>query len=350
VDRFKRSQDSFLFGQKAIGKIAIFGIIFAMRIHVLALDGVFDTGLATVLDAFETANELAEMTGLAGPRFEVAIVAVRKAVKTSQGLTVPVAAVPMRLAPDWVVVPAIGFKMPGPLQAALARPDVSDAAQTLRSWAERGAGTAAACIGTFVVAESGLLDNQDSTTTWWLAPLFRQRYPKVRVDETRMIVKSGKVVTAGAALSHMDLALWLIRQKSPRLAALTAKYLVVDSRPSQSAYILADHLAHSDPLVERFERWARGRLTDGFSLDDAAAAAGASKRTLARRMQAVMGKSPLSYFQELRVERAVHLLKTTAESVEEIATRVGYADGVTLRTLLRRHLGQGIKEIRRSAA
>ena len=350
MDRFKRSQDSFLFGQKAIGKIAIFGIIFAMRIHVLALDGVFDTGLATVLDAFETANELAEMTGLAGPRFEVAIVAVRKAVKTSQGLTVPVAAVPMRLAPDWVVVPAIGFKMPGPLQAALARPDVSDAAQTLRSWAERGAGTAAACIGTFVVAESGLLDNQDSTTTWWLAPLFRQRYPKVRVDETRMIVKSGKVVTAGAALSHMDLALWLIRQKSPRLAALTAKYLVVDSRPSQSAYILADHLAHSDPLVERFERWARGRLTDGFSLDDAAAAAGASKRTLARRMQAVMGKSPLSYFQELRVERAVHLLKTTAESVEEIATRVGYADGVTLRTLLRRHLGQGIKEIRRSAA
>jgi transcriptional regulator GlxA family with amidase domain len=201
-----------------------------------------------------------------------------------------------------------------------------------------------------VVAESGLLDNQDSTTTWWLAPLFRQRYPKVRVDETRMIVKSGKFVTAGAALSHMDLALWLIRQKSPRLAALTAKYLVVDSRPSQSAYILADHLAHSDPLVERFERWARGRLTDGFSLDDAAAAAGASKRTLARRMQAVMGKSPLSYFQELRVERAVHLLKTTAESVEEIAARVGYADGVTLRTLLRRHLGQGIKEIRRSAA
>lgn len=321
-----------------------------MKIYALALDGVFDTGLATVLDAFETANELAEMSGLASPRFDVAIVGVRKAVKTSQGLIVPVAAVPMRVTPDWVVVPAIGFKMPGPLQAALARSDVSDAGNALRSWAERGARTAAACIGTFVVAESGLLDHQDSTTTWWLAPLFRQRYPKVRLDESQMIVKSGKFITAGAALSHMDLALWLIRQKSPRLAALTAKYLVVDSRPSQSAYILADHLAHSDPLVERFERWARGRLTHGFSLDDAAAAAGSSKRTLARRMQAVLGKSPLSYFQDLRVERAVHLLKTTTESVEDIAARVGYADGVTLRTLLRRHLGQGIKEIRRRVA
>ncbi len=320
-----------------------------MRIFLLALDGVFDTGLAVMLDAFGTANELADLAGLASSRFEVTIVGVRKAVTTSQGLTVPVVPLPPRIVPDWVVVPAIGFKMPGPLQAALARPDIRDAGKALRWWAERGAATAAACIGTFVLAESGLLDDQDSTTTWWLAPLFRQRYPAVRLDESRMIVKSGKFVTAGAALSHMDLALWLIRQKSPRLAVLTAKYLVVDSRPSQSAYALSDHLAHSDPLVERFERWARGRLSHGFSLDAAAAAAGASKRTLARRMQAVLGKTPLSYFQELRVERAVHLLKTTDQSVEEIAAKVGYADGVTLRTLLRRHLGAGIREIRRSA-
>ena len=118
----------------------------------------------------------------------------------------------------------------------------------------------AACIGTFVIAESGLLDHREATTTWWLAPLFRARYPAVRLDESHMIVKSGKVVTAGAALSHMDLALWLMRQHSPQLAALTAKYLIVDSRPSQSAYVLTDHLIHNDPVVERFERWARTRL------------------------------------------------------------------------------------------
>ena len=146
----------------------------------------------------------------------------RKAVKTSQGLTVPVAPAQKKVVPDWVVIPAIGFKMPDPLQAALARSDVRDAVEMLRSWADRGATTAAACIGTFVLAESGLLDNRDATTTWWLSQLFRQRYPKVRLDQSRMVVKSGKFITAGAALSHMDLALWLVRQKSPRLAALTA--------------------------------------------------------------------------------------------------------------------------------
>jgi transcriptional regulator GlxA family with amidase domain len=72
-----------------------------------------------------------------------------------------------------------------------------------------------------------------ATTTWWLAPMFRKRYPNVQLDESNMIVKSGRFVTAGAALSHIDLALCLIREISPQLASLTAKYLIVDSRASQ---------------------------------------------------------------------------------------------------------------------
>ena len=317
-----------------------------MRVNVLALDDVFDLGLSAVIDAFQTANELIELSGLAVPRFDVRIVAMRASVKTSQGLKVPVQAIPSR-APDCVVVPAIGFKMPDPLQHALSRPDVRDSSSTLRQWSRQGALVTAACIGTFVLAESGLLDHQRATTTWWLAPLFRKRYPAVLLDESNMIVKSERFVTAGAALGHMDLALWLIRGVSPKLAALTAKYLIVDSRPSQSAYALTDHLVHSDHLVQHFETWARARLSRGFSLDAAAKAAGCSKRTLARRMQAVLGKSPLGYFQSLRVERAVHLLKTTNATIGEIAERVGYGDGAVLSSLLRRRLGLGVKEIRK---
>lgn len=319
-----------------------------MRIHVLVLDGVFDLGLSAVLDVFQTANELIEVSGVAVPRFDVRVVGVRKSVKTSHGLSVPVQS-PGARAPDCVVVPAIGFKMPGPLEVALARPDVRDAAALLTRSAQRGSTIAAACVGTFVAAESGLLDGHRATTTWWLAPLFRKRYPNVLLDESNMIVKSGRIVTAGAALSHVDLALWLVRGASPELAALAAKYLIVDSRPSQSAYALTDHLVHDDPVVQRFEQWARARLTRGFSLDDAAKAVGASKRTLARHMHEVLGKSPLAYFQSLRVERAVHLLKTGNASVDEIAARVGYTDGTTLRTLLRRQLNLGVKEIRKAA-
>jgi len=316
-----------------------------MRVHVLALDDVFDLGLSAILDVFDTANELIQLSGLDVPRFEIRTVGVRRAVRTSHGLRVPLQSAAGRK-PDCVVVPAIGFKMPEALEAALRRPDVTDAANALRAWARPGTIMAAACIGTFVMAESRLLDHQRSTTTWWLAPLFRARYPQVLLEESHMIVKSGHCVTAGAALGHVDLALWLVRSVSPQLAELTARYLIIDARPSQSAYALTDHLVHSDPIVQRFEEWARSRLAHGFSLDAAARAVGASKRTLARRIAAVLGKTPLSYVQALRVERAVHLLRTTNASVDQVAARVGYEGGATLRALLRRQLHVGVKELR----
>lgn len=317
-----------------------------MNITVLVLDSVFDTGLATILDAFTTANELSALYACPGPQYRVTLAGVRQQVRSAQLMGVPVVALADCPKPDWVIVPAMGHKMPEPLQLALQRDDVGDAMAALRAWAAAGVPIAAACIGTFVLAESGLLDQQEATTTWWLTPLFRQRYPTVKLDASRMIVRSGPFVTAGAALSHLDMALWLIRQSSPELATLVAKYLIVDARPSQSAYVIADHLAHADPLVERFDRWVRQHLDQSVNLDAAADALATSKRTLARRIREVLGKTPVSYIQDLRVEHAVHLLKTSSHNIDAIAGMVGYADGVTLRTLLRRRLGKGIREIK----
>ncbi|MGL3104876.1 GlxA family transcriptional regulator [Bradyrhizobium sp. BR 1432] len=192
-----------------------------------------------------------------------------------------------------------------------------------------------------------MLNGHEATTAWWLGPLFRQRYPNVHLDEQRMLVSSGNFVTAGAAMGHLEVALWLVRSASPALADMTARYLLVDVRPSQAPYMIPVHLAQADPLVQRFERWARERLHERFSLEAAAEAMHTSKRTLQRRIESVLGKSPLSYYQDLRVEHAVHLLRTSAQSVEVIASQVGYSDGVTLRTLLRKRLGRGVKELRR---
>ena len=319
-----------------------------MRIDILVLNGVLDTGLAAVLDAFGTANSLAEMTGISSLRFQTKVLGLRTSITTARGLSMPVIAAARAQTPDAVVMPAILHMKPEPLVQALAGSEVREAGAVLCKWSARGALTATACVGTFVLAETGLLDGEEATSTWWLSPLFRQRYPRVRLDESRIIVQSNAVLTAGAALSHMDLALTLIRRASPALAHLTAKYLVTDVRTSQSIYSLPDHLAHADPLIQRFERWARRRLAEGFSLNQAAEASGTSKRTLARRMESVLGKSPLAFFQDLRIERAVHLLRTTDASVDQIAAKVGYAEGVTLRALLRRRLGHGVKEIRRS--
>jgi transcriptional regulator GlxA family with amidase domain len=320
-----------------------------MLIDILTLDGVFDTGLAAVQDTLAIAAELGrEQRGLSAPVLLTRVIGVRSGVTTANGLKVPTQMASSALSrPDVIVVPALGAKTPQTVAGALGHPDVARAGTLLRARQTEGVMAAAACTGVFVLAESGLLDGQTATTSWWLGPFFRARYPKVVLDDGRMVVRSNDVVTAGAALAHFDLALWLVRRISPALAAVTARYLMIDPRSSQAAYAIPDHLTHADAVVERFERWARENLFNGFSLDDASRAIGASPRTLARRLRAVLGKSPLSYFQDLRVERAVHLLQTSGESVEQIAIEVGYSDAVTLRNLLRRRLGRSASQLRR---
>ncbi|MES5488878.1 helix-turn-helix domain-containing protein [Bradyrhizobium sp. INPA03-11B] len=317
-----------------------------MDIAILALEGLWDTGLTAMLDALSLADKFSRLQLGGTVRFNVSVHGVRRKVRSGQGLGIPVKAITADMKPDWVVVPALNTGLPEQLVPALERRDVRQAREQLLQWHAGGARIAASCIGSFIVAETGLLDHQDATTTWWLAPLFRQRYPHVRLDETRMLVPSGIGVTAGAAMGHLDLALWLIRQASPDLASVVSRYLLADLRSSQSVFIIPNHLAQADPLIQRFERWAREHLKEGFSLQDAAATLATSPRTLQRRCEAVLGKSPLSYFQDLRVERAQSLLHGSGLDVEAIAAEVGYEDGATLRTLLRERLGRGVRELR----
>lgn len=316
-----------------------------MKIAVFLLDGVFDTGMAVLLDTFATANDLAASLGFCAPPFEVSLVGIRKRIRTGLGFTAPVELATSVQDPDWIIMPAINAKRPESLAEALQRPDVRDAIVHLQQWHAQDIGIAAACIGTFLVAEAGLLDDGEATTTWSLAPFFRQRYPAVRLNDSRMVVVSKRVVTAGAVMGHLDLALWMVRQVTPELAALVAGFMLIDKRSSQAEYIIPDYLAHADPLIAKFERWSRDNLAQGFSLQHAAKALAVHTRTLQRRTEAVLGKSPLAFFQDLRIQR-VQQLVSTGHDLESIAGQVGYSDAATLRTLLRRRLGRGVRSLR----
>lgn len=318
-------------------------MVFAMNITLLALDEVLDTGLATLMDVFAFANGLAGTLGEGAPRLDVRIVGLRRRVTTHHGLRLDTAPLGGP-APDFLVMPALYASSPAEVDQMLARRDVVDVTALL---AEQGSSTlAAACTSTFVLAEAGVLDQGHATTTWWLAPAFRQRFPSVMLDISRMVVDIPGRVTAGAAMAHVDLGLWIVRQASPTLAGLVARFLVVEPRPSQAPFIIPDHLAHADPVVERFERWVREHLRAGVSLEVAARAIGASQRSLERRVRAVVGRTPVAFVQDIRVEVAVHLLRSTDADLDSIAAQVGYADASTLRTLLRRRLGKGVRELR----
>ncbi|WP_334149073.1 GlxA family transcriptional regulator [Hyphomicrobium sp.] len=323
-----------------------------MRIDLLVLDGVFDTGLAALQDTFSLAQDLARARAVpTREEFIVRRIGVAGPVTSAGGLIVPTEPANAADPPDLIIVPAVGAKTPDAIARVLARDDAKEASAVLHAYRHAGATLAAARTGTFVLAESGLLDGLPATTSWWLTNAFRLRYPRVRMAENCTLLDAGSVITAGAALSHFDLALALVRRQRRALASETARYLSIENlRSTQAAFAMPDQVSHHDSIVERFESWAQDNLAAGFSLATAAKAVGTSPRTLARKLRGTLGKTPLEAFQEMRVERALQLLQMTHASVEEIAAEVGYADGVSLRLLLRRKLGRSIAELRKAEA
>ncbi|MGW1726577.1 GlxA family transcriptional regulator [Streptomyces sp. NPDC002306] len=317
-----------------------------MDVAVLAYDGVFDSGLASLLDVLEGANGMRHEIPEPPPAWNVSTVGFRRRIRTGAGHVVETRPVGTVVDADLLLVPALAERRPDALIAHVSGPDSSSVRRMVAATRERGTPVASACTGTFLLAESGVLDGRRATTSWWLAPYFRKRYPAVVVDESRMVTTSEGVTTAGAAFGHVDLALAIVRMSSPAVADLVARYLVIDERPSQAAYTISAALAQSDPVLAEFERWARVHLDEPISIAQGARAIGVSERTLQRAVRRTLGTSPVGFVRDLRVERASHLLRTTRLPLELIARKVGYEHANTLRVLLRERTGETARALR----
>jgi transcriptional regulator GlxA family with amidase domain len=249
---------------------------------------------------------------------------------------------------DVLILPGLGMATPSELAAALERPDLVRARAVLSRAAARGVLLGASCSATFVLADAGVLDGAEATTTWWLGATFARRFPRVRLRQDRMVIRSGGVFTAGSAFAHADLVLAVLTHTvSPSLASLVAKYLVLDERASQARYMVMDHLRSAEPVVQALERFIGQNISRQLRVSQMARATATSARTLARKLDEALGVSPLHFAQRLRIAHALHLLETTHDSIETIASRVGYADPAAFRRIFRRQTGEAPNTRRR---
>jgi transcriptional regulator GlxA family with amidase domain len=319
------------------------------RVAILVADGFTDSGLGVTVDILRTANALAARAG-ASPVFRIDVAGVRKGlVRAASGLRLEVKrSLAVSTRADVVLVSSLWVGDPSDVDSAMERDDVRRITRAVRAAHQRGALVGAGCSAAFVLAEAGLLDGQEATTSWWLAAHLKRRHPRVDVTPERSLVVHGRVLCAGAVLAQADLVLHLVtRFAGPTVARRCSSLLLLDTHASQAPYMAVQHLAANDRTVQRAEKWVRAHLADDFDVPRLAKELGTSPRTLARRLTEAVGTSTLGFIQKLRVESAIHLLETTQMSLSEIGGRVGYADPDALSRLIARETNTSPRELRR---
>ncbi|SEN60513.1 Transcriptional regulator GlxA family, contains an amidase domain and an AraC-type DNA-binding HTH domain [Pseudomonas sp. ok272] len=223
-------------------------------------------------------------------------------------------------------------------------PDLATPA--LMQWLGRqhaaGAILGGVCVGSILLAESGLLDGRRATTHWTTAKQFSERYPAIKLNADKPIIDDGDLITTAGLMAWSELGLRLVdRLLGPSIATRTARFLMVSHRDSasQCGSNFAPILNHGDASILKVQHWLQGNGAVDVSLSVMAQQAGLEERTFLRRFRAATGLKPTEYCQHLRVGKAREMLEFSNGTIDHIAWTVGYADPGAFRATFKKITG-----------
>lgn len=222
----------------------------------------------------------------------------------------------------------------------------------LRKAAQSVRRLAGLCLGTFILAEAGLLNGRRATTHWHFAPQFRERYPECRLDIDKIYIADGNIWTSAGMSAGIDLAVGMVERDLGRdLAQRVARGLVMEHRRAggqaqHSALLAVD--ARTD-RIQGVLAHARQNLSMPLTTEDLAAFTCLSPRQFTRLFRAETGLSPAKAIETLRVEAAKLMLEQSRLPIEAIAVEVGLGNRERMRRSFLRIHGEVPRAIRRAA-
>jgi transcriptional regulator GlxA family with amidase domain len=230
-----------------------------------------------------------------------------------------------------IVIPSWRSRLDRPPEKLLAE---------LRKAHKRGAKIVGLCLGAFVVAEAGLLDQRSATTHWAMANEFAQRYPQITLNPNVLYVDHGDVITSAGTAAGIDCCLHLLRsQYGSDAATHVARRLVVapHRQGSQAQYIDRPiPILASDDRMSKVLEWMQHHLREQQSLDHLAQRALMSRRTFTRHFQKLTGTTIGQWLLNQRLAQVQRQLESTSRSVSDIANDTGFSSAL----LLRRHFAR----------
>lgn len=210
----------------------------------------------------------------------------------------------------------------------------------LRNLNLEGVNLCSICIGSFWLAEAGILDNKKSTTHWKYFDEFTEKYPQVTLQKDKLFVIEENLYSSAGVSSGMDLSLHILEQLFGfDLSLKVSKEIVYFFRraggdPQLSTYLM--YRNHIDTRVHDAQDFIMKNINTFFNLDDVADSVHMSKRNLSRRFKNSTGLTIGEFIELIRVERATNLLEKGMK-MSEVTRECGLRSTNQLRTLLRKH-------------
>lgn len=312
------------------------------RAAILAFEGCYVSSLGGFADILQVANShLRQQQGPSAQQFDWHFVTLSgEAIRSSNGLLLQTRKLGAREQFDLVFIPSLHYAGHRPFAQFLKNQDA--ACSWLAAQWRRGALLAANCTGTFILAQTGLLDHRAATTTWWLERQFRTRFPLVDLQLRPVLTDVDRLLCAGASVSYLLQAIRVVeRFCGTVIASQTAKSMLIDvSQTTQTPYLpLLTERPHTDTLVHRAQHWLQKNMTKEIRIAELANDLAVSERTLIRRFSTVLNQSPLTYLQHLRIDAARAMLEAGDLGIEQIASQIGYGNPSSFSRLFRQRMG-----------
>ena len=199
------------------------------------------------------------------------------------------------------------------------------------------------CTGAFVLAEAGILDGRRATTHWMFLNEFRERFPKVIVEDKAIFLNDGNVWTSAGITAGIDLALALVEQDCGHQVAMeVARRLLLFLRRSGRQAQFSGLLSRQEkepPRLRDLHAFVVEHLDEALSVERLADQLAMSPRSLNRWFQKEVKETPAAFVRNLRLQEAKRLLSESNLGLRDIASRVGLGDHSTLWRTFSRQLG-----------
>ena len=225
--------------------------------------------------------------------------------------------------------------------------------QLLVDWLQRqykaGAEIASICSGAFMLASSGLIDGKNCSTHWAFADIFRNMFPKVKLQPEKLITDENGIYTNGGGYSFLNLALYLVEKYYDRQTAIYCSkiFQIEIDRQSQSPFtIFTGQKMHGDEMVQQAQSYLENKLHEKLSVEDLSSKFAVGRRNFDRRFIKATGNTPVEYFQRVKIESAKKAFETTRKTINEVMYDVGYSDVKAFREVFRKITGMSPLEYR----